>query len=42
MGFGGGLTMPFQRCETCGKRVEHCECPEADEDDKDWLWLLTF
>jgi hypothetical protein len=28
---------PFPRCSTCGKRVEHCECPDADEDDGDYV-----
>lgn len=27
---------PLPHCEVCGKRVEMCECPEADEDDKDY------
>lgn len=28
--------MPLPHCETCGKRIEVCECPDADEDDQDW------
>jgi uncharacterized protein with PIN domain len=28
--------MPFPRCAACGKRLENCECEEADEDDKNY------
>jgi len=28
---------PFPRCPTCGKRPECCECPDADEDDQDYV-----
>lgn len=27
---------PVARCPSCGKRPEHCDCPDSDEDDKDY------
>lgn len=29
--------MPLPHCETCGKRLDLCDCPEKDEDDADYL-----